>query len=82
MKHVLKKTAIVAGLIALTALPAAAQVGVHVGPLGFGFGVAPHYYSHRVCRMDYYGNERCWWVRDDGYRDYRDYDRDSYYRGY
>ena len=69
MKSMLKKTALVAGLIALTAVPAAAQVGVHVGPLGFGFGVHPHhYYQHRVCRMDYYGYEHCWWVSDyDGY---------------
>lgn len=61
MKQMLKKAAIVTGLVVLTAAPAAAQVGVHVGPFGFGFGVHPH---HRVCRMDYYGYEHCWWVRD------------------
>lgn len=65
MKHVLKKAAIVAGLVALTAAPAAAQVGVYLGPFGAGVGVYHHHYrSHRVCRMDYYGYEHCWWVRD------------------
>lgn len=63
MKRMLKKAAIVAGLVAMTAAPAAAQVGVRVGPLGFGFHVH-HPYHHRVCRMDYYGYEHCWWVRD------------------
>ncbi|HWF65308.1 MAG TPA: hypothetical protein VN685_11900 [Rhizomicrobium sp.] len=66
MKTMLKKAALVAGLVALTAAPAAAQVGVYLGPFGAGIGVYhhPHYYGHRVCRMDYYGYEHCWWQRD------------------
>lgn len=60
MKHVLN-AAIVASLVALTAAPAAAQgVGVYVGPFGLGVGVHP-YHHHRVCRIDYYGYEHCWW---------------------
>ena len=69
MKSMIKKAAIVASVVVMTAVPAAAQVGVHVGPLGFGFGVR-HPYAHRVCRMDYYGYERCFWVRDYDYRGY------------
>jgi hypothetical protein len=58
----MRKAAIVAGLIALTALPAAAQgVGVYVGPFGLGVGVHHHYYHHRVCTVDYDGYEHCWW---------------------
>ena len=58
----IRKAAIVAGLIALTAVPAAAQVGVYVGPFGAGIGVYHHhYYHHRVCNVDYYGYEHCWW---------------------
>jgi hypothetical protein len=58
----MRKAAIVASLIALTAVPAAAQVGVYVGPFGAGIGVYPHhYYHHRVCNVDYYGYEHCWW---------------------
>ena len=66
MKTMLKKAAIVAGLVVMTAVPAAAQVGVYLGPFGAGVGVyhRPHYYSHRICRVDYYGYERCYWVRD------------------
>lgn len=65
MKHVVN-AAIVAGLFALTAAPAMAQVGVQIGPLGFGVYPHHHYYynHHRVCRTDYYGYEHCWWVRD------------------
>ena len=63
------KAAIVAGFVALTAAPAAAQVGVYLGPFGAGIGVyPPHYYHHhRICRIDYYGYEHCWWVRDYDY---------------
>ena len=58
----IRKAALVAGLIALTAVPAAAQVGVYVGPFGAGIGVYHHhYYHHRVCGVDAYGYERCWW---------------------
>ena len=69
MKNMLKKTAIAGALIALTAIPAAAQVGVYLGPFGAGVGVyhRHHYYDrhyydrHRVCRVDYYGYEHCYW---------------------
>lgn len=63
MKTMLKKAAIVAGLVVLTAVPAAAQVGVYLGPFGAGVDVYPrhHYYHHRVCQIDYYGYEHCWW---------------------
>jgi hypothetical protein len=62
MKHVLN-AAIVAGVLALATAPAMAQVGVYVGPFGLGVGVHP-YHHHRVCSVDYYGYEHCWWERD------------------
>jgi hypothetical protein len=49
------------------AAPAMAQgVGVYVGPFGLGVGVH-HYHQHRVCSVDYYGYEHCWWTRGYGY---------------
>ncbi len=67
MKTMLKKAALVAGLVAMTAAPAMAQgVGVYVGPFGLGVGVH-HYHQHRVCSVDYYGYEHCWWTRGYGY---------------
>ena len=63
MKHVLN-VVIVAGALTLAAAPAMAQgVGVYVGPFGLGVGVH-HPYHHRVCNVDYYGYEHCWWARD------------------
>jgi len=64
MKHV-RNAAIVAGLIALSVAPAAAQVGVYLGPFGAGIGIYPDHrpYYHRVCDIDYYGYEHCWWER-------------------
>jgi len=59
MKHVLN-AAIVAGVIALATAPAMAQgVGVYVGPVGVSIGI--HHHHHRVCNVDYYGYEHCWW---------------------
>lgn len=64
MKHMLK-AAIVAGAIALTAAPAMAQgAGIYIGPFGLGVGTYPAYHHHRVCNVDYYGYEHCYWVRD------------------
>lgn len=62
MKHLIN-AAITAGLLALAVAPAAAQVGVYIGPNGAGVRVYhPHrHWRRRVCRMDYYGYEHCWW---------------------